>query len=33
MNRQCSVETLAFDASGLGHFGDALSLGDVAQGD
>ena len=33
MNRQCSLETLAFDASDLGHFGDGLSLGDVAQGD
>jgi hypothetical protein len=30
--RKCSAETLALDASGLGHFGDALSLGEVPQG-
>ena len=33
MNRQGSVETLALYAGRLGHFGDALSLGEVAQGD
>ena len=32
VHRQCSVKTLAFDAGSLGNFSDALSLGEVAQG-
>jgi hypothetical protein len=32
VNRQCPVQTLALDASSLGDFGDALGLGEVAQG-
>jgi hypothetical protein len=32
MHRQCSVKTLALDAGSLSDFGDALGLGEVAQG-
>lgn len=31
--RQGAIQAFAFDASGLGDFGDTLRLGDVAQGD
>jgi hypothetical protein len=32
VDRQCPIETLAFNAGSLRNFGDALSLGKVPQG-